>query len=59
LGDNWRTVAPLLASLVLIVSWGSNPSLPVVILLGVLLAATVLAALSHAEVLGCPWIETS
>jgi Ca2+:H+ antiporter len=47
----WTVAAPVLAVVVLAVSWGTkHPSAPVVVVVGVLLAAAVLAAVHHAEV---------
>jgi Ca2+:H+ antiporter len=47
----WTVAAPVLAVIVLAVTWGTkDPSAPVVVVVGVLLAAAVLAAVHHAEV---------
>jgi Ca2+:H+ antiporter len=45
------TVVPLLALLVLVPAWGSHPPTPVVVVLDLFLAAAVLAAVFHAEVI--------
>jgi Ca2+:H+ antiporter len=47
---SWTGVVPVLAVLVLIATWGSKPPGVVLALVGVLLAASVLAAVHHAEV---------
>ena len=49
--ENWRTVVPLLALLVLVPAWGSHPSTPAVVVLDLFLAGAVLAAVFHAEVI--------
>jgi Ca2+:H+ antiporter len=49
-GLHWTTIAPALAALVLIVSWGRHPGPVVLVLIGAFLAAAVLAAVHHAEV---------
>ena len=46
----WTGVVPVLAAVVLVATWGSKPAAAVLTLLGVLLAASVLAAVHHAEV---------
>ncbi len=46
----WSFAAPITAVLVLVVTWGSKPAAPVLGLVAVLLAAAVLAAVHHAEV---------
>src|SRR4051795_3000536 len=46
----WTAVAPALALVALLATWGSHPATLVVIALGALLAAAVLAAVHHAEV---------
>ncbi|MEU6077265.1 ionic transporter y4hA [Micromonospora sp. NPDC047074] len=47
---DWTVVTPLLAILVLIMTWGRDLSGPVVGVVAVLLAGAVLAAVHHAEV---------
>lgn len=48
---SWTTAAPLVAVVLLAVTWGlKDPPLAVVLLVGVALAASVLAAVHHAEV---------
>jgi Ca2+:H+ antiporter len=44
------TVVPLLAAAALAATWGSKPGTAVLVVIGVLLAACVLAAVHHAEV---------
>jgi Ca2+:H+ antiporter len=44
------TVVPLLAAVTLAATWGSAPGTVVLVLIGLLLAASVLAAVHHAEV---------
>jgi Ca2+:H+ antiporter len=44
------TVLPLLAAVALAVTWGSTPGTVVLVVIGLLLAASVLAAVHHAEV---------
>jgi Ca2+:H+ antiporter len=46
----WTTVVPIVAAVVTAVTWGSKPGTPVLVIAGVLLAAAVLAAVHHAEV---------
>ena len=46
----WTTIAPLLSVVVLVVTWGRVPGAFLVALVAVVLAATVLAAVHHAEV---------
>ena len=47
----WTVAAPVLAVVVLALTWGTkDPSTPVVVVVGALLAAAVLAAVHHAEV---------
>ena len=46
----WTGVVPVLAAVVLIATWGRKPAVAVLALLGVLLAASILAAVHHAEV---------
>lgn len=47
---HWSAIVPLLAAVVLAVSWGRNPATAVVILVSVALMGAVLAAVHHAEV---------
>lgn len=47
----WRTAVPLLALLALIPAWGSDPSTPMVLVLGLFLAGAVVVAVHHAEVI--------
>jgi Ca2+:H+ antiporter len=49
--DNWRTLVPLLALVVLVPAWGSHPATWVVVVLDLFLAGAVLAAVFHAEVI--------
>lgn len=46
----WTLVTPPLAALILIVTWGTKPVAAVLVLVGVFLAGSVLAAVHHAEV---------
>jgi Ca2+:H+ antiporter len=46
----WTVVVPVLAVLLLAVTWGSKPATPVLVVLGAFLAVSVLAAVHHAEV---------
>jgi hypothetical protein len=46
----WTTVVPLLSAVALAVTWGSKPGTAVLAVSGALLAACVLAAVHHAEV---------
>ena len=46
----WTTAAPLLALAVLSLTWGDKPKTAMVVVVGVFLAAGVLAAVHHAEV---------
>jgi Ca2+:H+ antiporter len=46
----WTSVVPVLAVFVLIATWGPKPTGVVLVVVGVLLAPTVLAAVHHAEV---------
>lgn len=46
----WTTVTPIVALVVLALSWGRHPGTVVVSLIAVVLAAAVLAAVHHAEV---------
>jgi Ca2+:H+ antiporter len=47
---NWTSAVPVLAVLVLAATWGSKPPWAVLVVVGALLAAAVLAAVHHAEV---------
>ena len=46
----WTVSLPLLALLALVLTWGSHPGTPVLIIVGLLLASAVLASVHHAEV---------
>jgi Ca2+:H+ antiporter len=46
----WSFAAPIVAVLVLAATWGSKPGAPVLVFVAALLAAAVLAAVQHAEV---------
>ncbi len=46
----WTISLPLLALLALVLTWGTYPSTPVLVVVGLLLAAAVLASVHHAEV---------
>src|SRR3954451_9275389 len=46
----WTTAVPLLALVVLVVSWGRYPPTVLAVLIGVVLMGAVLAAVHHAEV---------
>ena len=46
----WTAVVPVLAIVVLAAAWGSKPSTVVLVIVGALLAGSVLAAVHHAEV---------
>jgi Ca2+:H+ antiporter len=46
----WTVAVPMLASLVLIATWGSKPGAPVLVIVGAFLVGAVLAAVHHAEV---------
>jgi Ca2+:H+ antiporter len=46
----WTVLVPLVAVVVLLATWGSKPSTAVLVVVGVILAAAVLAAVHHAEV---------
>jgi Ca2+:H+ antiporter len=48
--SRWTVVVPVLAALVLGATWGSKPATVVLVLVGALLAAAVLSAVHHAEV---------
>src|SRR3954452_163125 len=48
--DRWTTVVPLAALVGLVVAWGSKPGTVGVIVVGLLLAGSTLAAVHHAEV---------
>ncbi|MTD53358.1 calcium:proton antiporter [Amycolatopsis pithecellobii] len=47
---SWTTAAPALALVLLVVTWGRHPGVVAVVLVALALAATVLAAVHHAEV---------
>lgn len=48
----WVPVAvPVLAAIILVIAWGSKPGIAVAVLLAIVLAATVLTAVHHAEVI--------
>src|SRR3954470_13726278 len=47
---HWTAVAPLLGLVLLAVTWGYKPGTPVLVVVGLVLAAAVLAAVHHAEV---------
>ena len=47
---HWTTLAPLAASAVLALSWGSHPGVVAAIAIGVFLVGAVLSAVHHAEV---------
>ncbi|HKG51896.1 MAG TPA: hypothetical protein VKB14_15785 [Actinomycetales bacterium] len=49
-GVRWVTVGPVVALVVLALTWGRKPPAPVVAVVAVVLAAAVLAAVHHAEV---------
>jgi len=46
----WTVVVPLLALVALAITWGSDPAPVVVVVVGLFLAGSVLAAVHHAEV---------
>ncbi|MCB0909624.1 MAG: ionic transporter y4hA, partial [Nocardioidaceae bacterium] len=46
----WTTAAPVIALVVLVAAWGRDLSTVVLVALAVVLAAAVLAAVHHAEV---------
>lgn len=46
----WTVVTPVLAVLVLALTWGSHPGALVLVIVGLFLAGSVLAAVHHAEV---------
>ena len=48
--DRWTSVVPPAACLALLLFWGSEPATVAVVLLGLILAAAVMAAVHHAEV---------
>jgi Ca2+:H+ antiporter len=48
--EAWTFVVPVLGVLVLLATWGSKPPAVILVLAGVLLAGSVLAAVHHAEV---------
>jgi Ca2+:H+ antiporter len=47
---SWTGVVPVLAVLVLAATWGTKPAAVVLVIVGVLLAGSVIAAVHHAEV---------
>ena len=47
----WTLVTPVLAALILIGTWGTKPVAAVLVVVGVFLAGSVLAAVHHAEVI--------
>ena len=47
---SWTTLTPVLAMIVLAVSWGRYPNTVIALLIGVFLVGAVLAAVHHAEV---------
>ncbi|WP_232676453.1 calcium:proton antiporter [Nocardioides sp. R-C-SC26] len=47
---NWTIIAPPAALVLLVATWGRDLPMPVVVLVGIALAASVLAAVHHAEV---------
>jgi Ca2+:H+ antiporter len=47
---SWTVAIPVLAVVVLAATWGAEPAVPVLVVVGVLLAGSVLAAVHHAEV---------
>ena len=49
--DLWSVVAPLVAVVALGLTWGSHPSTAVAVIVGLFLAAAVLASVHHAEVI--------
>ncbi|MBJ7470726.1 MAG: hypothetical protein JHD16_05465 [Solirubrobacteraceae bacterium] len=46
----WTVALPLIAILALALTWGTYPATPVLVVVGLLLAASVLASVHHAEV---------
>jgi len=48
--QRWTVIVPVLAALVLIATWGSKPGTIVLVIVGLFLAGSVLAAVHHAEV---------
>jgi Ca2+:H+ antiporter len=46
----WTVLVPLLALIALALTWGTHPSTPVVVIVGLFLAGSVLAAVHHAEI---------
>jgi len=46
----WTTATPVLALVVLVATWGSKPGAIVLVVIGALLAGSVLSAVHHAEV---------
>src|SRR5688500_8760525 len=57
----WTVAVPLLALLPLALTWGTDPAPAVVVVVGVFLAGSVLAAVHHAEVVahrvGAPFVS--
>jgi Ca2+:H+ antiporter len=49
-GPSWTVAIPVLAVVVLAATWGAKPAVAVLVVVGVLLAGSVLAAVHHAEV---------
>lgn len=47
---HWNVIVPLLALVVLVLTWGSEPAAAVLVVVGLLLGGSVLAAVHHAEV---------
>jgi len=47
---SWTVLVPILAAVLLALTWGSKPGVVIQILVGIALAAAVLAAVHHAEV---------
>src|SRR5215213_4591768 len=48
---NLRTVTPIAATILLVLTWGSRPPVVILVVVGVFLAASVLVAVHHAEVI--------
>lgn len=47
---SWTTLFPVLSLVALALAWGSYPGTPILVLIGLLLAGSTLAAVHHAEV---------
>jgi Ca2+:H+ antiporter len=47
---HWTTIAPVTATVVLVLSWGSHPGVVVALGIGIFLVGAVLSAVHHAEV---------